>query len=607
MFRFIAIIFDPRNELQLQYAKRLQHQLDTTPGTFKPVLKTEALSVYCTGTRPGQWNTYPLSHNLGVVLGKLFPHTDHTKVFDERETSQITSSLGRVLLKRYWGRYVAILYDSETFTTRVIRDPSGIVPCFAINVSGVHVLFSNTEDCIRLGIPLSLHWDWLKVHLTSNVNERLSGTALREVDPIHPGECFTIAPGEVARSFYWDPFEIATTDVIEDHAEAVEALRHAVDHCVHSWASCHERIIHRLSGGLDSSIIASCLSYAPSTPSVTCFNHYSPGLDSDERRYAHLAADNAGFPLIEHPRVHSTHFKQLHHLNKHPYPMLYRYSLDYGRYEADLAKNLRATAVFSGEWGDPLFYVPAEMHPAIDYVQQHPLGTSTFKVALDTSRNEGCTVWSALYQAYAQGLTRRKRWDHRTITLARYRTLLSQETISYAVSNTDLLHPWLRRETDVPIGKIKHIYDCLLIDLDPIYDHFHEPGDAEHVAPLYSQPLIELCLRIPTYVLATGAWNRAIARRAFADQLPIEIVTRRTKGGVKTHHKAVFASNIDHIRTLLLEGTLANKRIIDRAKLETALSWEPSRLNTILPELYFYLCAEAWIANWQTTRQLDAA
>ena len=76
------------------------------------------------------------------------------------------------------------------------------------------------------------------------------------------------------------------------------------------------------------------------------------------------------------------------------------------------------------------------------------------------------------------------------------RPLLAPEVIRDAKRSAGFLHPLLRQPFD-------------------FYDPLGQGNEAERISPLFSQPLMELCLRIPTYVLTEGGWDRAVARRAF--------------------------------------------------------------------------------------------
>ncbi len=159
------------------------------------------------------------------------------------------------------------------------------------------------------------------------------------------------------------------------------------------------------------------------------------------------------------------------------------------------------------------------------------------------------------------------------------------------------MHPWLADARRAPPGKVWHI-ESLGPPL-PYYDPLGRPEDPEAVHPLLSQPLIELCLRIPTYTLVGGGWDRALARRAFARDLPREILRRRAKGASTATAQRVFESNLPFLREMLLDGLLVRERLLDRAELEGALvPCQSSPEGRFVPVLFQQLATEAWLRRW---------
>jgi hypothetical protein len=119
------------------------------------------------------------------------------------------------------------------------------------------------------------------------------------------------------------------------------------------------------------------------------------------------------------------------------------------------------------------------------------------------------------------------------------------------------------------------------------------------VAPLHSQPLIELCLQLPLYVLTSGGWDRAIARQAFRDELPREVANRRHKGGIEQHVQALFDHNRAFLCELLLDGALVREGIVDRAKLAVVLSGKPGHIiQATTYELMTFIAIEVWSRRW---------
>jgi asparagine synthase (glutamine-hydrolysing) len=139
------------------------------------------------------------------------------------------------------------------------------------------------------------------------------------------------------------------------------------------------------------------------------------------------------------------------------------------------------------------------------------------------------------------------------------------------------------------------------------YESFGGDTDIERTPVLMSQPLMELCLRIPSYVWITGGRDRAIARRAFADVLPPAIVRRQQKGAIDQYNLRIFDANEAYVRDLLLDGLLVKEGLLDRARLERYLTRGASRTGFEYNDvLRHHLCTETWLRRWTQTSQSAA-
>src|SRR6185503_20808441 len=145
------------------------------------------------------------------------------------------------------------------------------------------------------------------------------------------------------------------------------------------------------------------------------------------------------------------------------------------------------------------------------------------------------------------------------------RTVLRQDVMHDISRDSDLVHPWLRAPGRAPNGKIFHVWQMLFPA--EYYNPLGSESDPEQVTPLFSQPLLELAMRIPTWLLTLGGWDRAIARRAFERDLPHRIVTRQTKGGQEEHAKSILVRNMAFAREWLLDGHLVREQLVERDQL----------------------------------------
>jgi asparagine synthase (glutamine-hydrolysing) len=163
-----------------------------------------------------------------------------------------------------------------------------------------------------------------------------------------------------------------------------------------------------------------------------------------------------------------------------------------------------------------------------------------------------------------------------------------------------VVHPWLQDTQGLPRGKAiqLHFLSQLLNRHRPVAGLQYE--DEHH--PLLSQPLIELALRIPIYLLVDGGRTRGLARDAFRDLVPEQIRERGGKGQTTNFMVALFRRNQGFIRDMLLGGALMQERILDRTATEAVLRPErPLRPEDLYPVMSC-IAAEAFARSWAPER-----
>ena len=596
MFRYIAIVWDASNPSASTFAESLcatclEH------AEWHLELSRPGLQVFVTGSIAGVNEAHVLQAEQGVVLGKVFRLRDldarppRRFALTTTDAACILNSAGKVLVTEFWGRYVAF-FQSASGSIRVLRDPSGALPCFRIGHAGVTIVFSWLEDLLRVLTevePCRVNWGALKAHL---IGGSLGGreTALEGVTQILPGESLDLHSGE--STLQWSAMDFARSPAEHDDATATQLLRQGVPACTRAWASCYDTLLLRLSGGVDSSILFSCLAPGKTAADVIGINYYSEGSDSDERHYARLTAMRVGRDLLERERDPDFRIDRLLDIARMPEPIYYTGRLN-AQTDAKLAAAYAAPALFTGAGGDSLFYEFPRWWPAADYLAAKGLCPGFLNAALDAARLGKVSVWQAIELA----LRERRRPDLGERSRQGKSSLLAPEVIREIGDLGRFTHPALRDADDVPIGKYMQTLSLML----PLtyYDPFEQAAAPELVNPLLSQPLVELCLRLPTYLLARGGRGRAVARRAFAPDLPAQIVNRRAKGGLEEHVKAILIANIDFVRTMLLEGQLARAGMLDRRRLEELLSGRPTALPGPISQIHGLVAVEAWLNRWR--------
>jgi asparagine synthase (glutamine-hydrolysing) len=606
VFRYFGFVWDVDHIAAGETVGRLVERLQASGSDWQFALQRPGLAVLHTGaTSPNR--SYALEGDSGLVLGTLFARSgdgDSTAappIFGLPETARIQATGGRHLIQRYWGRYVAFLHEAESRTTRIVRDPTGGLPCFSMNVGGAQIYCSWMEDAMRLGLQFPIHWDYIAAHLCCQRLE-LNFTGLDGVTQVLGGECVAHCRGSETRAFYWNPLRVADENPIDDPMQAVAALRRCTLDSVHAWASSYESIVHTLSGGLDSAIVLACLKDAPARPHIICVNYHSPGAAGDERAFARLAAHRAGYELLERERDVAIGFEPLLQMPRSAVPSLYRYYLENSRPELDLARECKATALFCGEGGDQLFYQARAAFGAGDYLHRRGvvrgLGSEFFRIALDGARVDRVSIWQVLRSAVLHACLGR-RWIAAS-EMGRFTKLMPAEAIDAIKQDARWVHPHFQTRGPTPSGKLWHAYSLTFPAVE-YYDPLGILDGVERVAPLFSQPVLEVCLRIPVDVLTTGGWDRVIARRAFKQDLPQQIATRRGKGAPDEYVKNVLERNFAFVREMLLDGQLIRQKFIDRTQLEAVLSGQPTRAARGETEVYDYLNVEAWLQRFRAS------
>jgi asparagine synthase (glutamine-hydrolysing) len=602
MFRYLAFVWNDRDRAGREAARALLEQHARIAPEWCVGLRGQGIEVRYVRNRAHASTAYELTEGSGVVLGTLFARSAEEvsraapPALGEGDSRAMLDTNGRHLIEEFWGRYVAFLHDGPAHTTWVVRDPSGGMPCYLVRCRGVDLYFSWIDDVLDLlDETLEVNWPYL-IATVCFLREHSSGTALREVTQVLAGECVEIRGGTSRRFFYWDPLAIANTEVIEEAAAAAAAMRRCVADVVHAWASCYEHVLLSLSGGLDSSILLACLRDAPSRPRITAFHYYPLGADLDERRFARAAAARAGTRLIERARDSSFSLQPLIGIHRTPEPTNYPYFLEHSRLDAQLATECGAAAVLIGYGGDQLFYQERAQWAPGDFLHRRGMRPGLLRIALDAARMDQVSLWRVL-RAAASGYLVERRWSVLE-EAGRMRPLLVPEVIAAARRSAEFLHPLLRHPRGAPSGKLWHAHQ--MSQPFDFYDPLGTAHDAQRISPLYSQPLMELCLRIPTYLLTQGGWDRAVARRAFYEELPAEIRNRRHKGGIEEQARLTVQHNRALLQELLLDGELVRTGIIDRAKLAEVLSGRATRIAAGAGELLEYAGIEAWLGRWRS-------
>lgn len=605
MFRYVTIIWNERDAAACSMAECIRERLSEVSRDLQTLFECPGIRVLSTLQGQRAADSCQLWNNTGVVLGTLFrtaavgegTNGIRLKSLDQHETQLVLDSSGKELVDRYWGRYVAFARDAQRGAKLIVRDPMGGLPCFVCEWHGVTVAFSCVIDCLRTGLfNFTLNWRHVAARVALGALP-LRETGLEECMEVHSGSCLRIHGTKAVQTNLWSPTAIDSMQrPLEDINSAASCLKVVTQSCMNSWASCYEDVLLDVSGGLDSAIVAACLAKAPSRPRITAVKFSAQPLPGETRR-ARRVASRLGFELVE-IEVQYQPIAISRILTADPTVNL---DLDVGVPElsdqkVSLAHERGALGIFNGDPGDVLFGASTKEFGARDYVHRHGFDIRALRIALDVALLTNRSWWSVLAEALKKpspGAT----WVMPSLIMA-HRQLAADHARQLVAQHSDLYTP--RAETMdcsppgtseflMPFRRGSTYYNPSRTVLRDIDTH------PEPVYVLRSQPLVELCLRIPPYIKNAGGRDRWVARRAFWNDTPAEIASTLWKDPAPGATHGMLLRTMASVRELLSDGILMREKMLDRRKLEAALAPGPVRRTSFASEVHDYLIAELWV------------
>jgi asparagine synthase (glutamine-hydrolysing) len=158
-------------------------------------------------------------------------------------------------------------------------------------------------------------------------------------------------------------------------------------------------------------------------------------------------------------------------------------------------------------------------------------------------------------------------------------------------------HPWLTGLDRLPPGKRAHVRRITAALVTHLASRRAEAVDLVH--PLLTQPMLELCLSLPTMQLTAGRRGRDLARRAFGDRLPEMVRERRSKGDLSADFGRALAASLPALRAHLLDGRLAAEGVIDRERTDAVLDADHLAWRGDYGDVMTAAAIESWVRVWE--------
>lgn len=542
-----------------------------------PCLTTDFCSVFASADTP------VLAIPGGVAIGHVFCR-DNTPAPPKLRALASPQQAADYLLRQCWGNYVLVQIRNDPFPRiEVLRDPSGGVPCIHAIASGQGFITSDVCLATALGLHRrEIDWEFMPQAL-AYPQAKTTRTALVGVRELLPGCSLLVEGNDATIREEWSPWTfVARERRHRTPEEAAAEVRSSVTQVVRTWAETDRSVLLELSGGLDSSIVASCL--RRTSARVTCYNLVTPVPGADERRYAKLMADVLGVELrsetlrVEDARVSFA----VPQSAVTPRVAALQYAVDGAMGRA--ADTCGATSFFSGGGGDTVFCYLRSAAPAADAFRERGI-QGGLSATHDLSVLHQCTFWKAA-RLTLRKLTRRDAVDFKAD-----RTFLDPA----CAIDPPPRHPWLNAPDNALAGDALRIID--LAGTQVFREVIPRAGKRPMRLPLLSQPVMEACLKAPAWMWIAGGRNRAIARMAFADALPRDVLHRRSKGSFTNYVGLVFRQHRHQIRDFLLQGHLRERGFLDTGALEQCLATDVPLHDATFMRILSLCAAENWVRN----------
>jgi asparagine synthase (glutamine-hydrolysing) len=525
----------------------------------------------------------------GAVVGDV--HYRHgpsdVRVDAPAETERLVQACrSGELAKQCWGSFLALQQRSDDGSSEAYHSPFSSLPVYYATLPGAVVLASDAALLKALGeSPCTIDWGSIAIQIAYD-DFAFRSTCITGIRELRCGQALQWRRDHspIVRSI-WNPWAHAATDEwFDDEAAALERLEREMVRCtaarIHGLASP----LLDLSGGLDSSVLAALIS--KNGIDVQAVNMFSPATEGDERSFARAVADHLGIALTEAaPQADLVDIRRCAspHLPR-PHARSFVQEID----RLTLAATSHTAAFINGGGGDAVFCHLQSSGPAVDVLRSPGSAAGFLRTVHEIAATAQVSFWVALRKALAKTTRSTSR-----VKLVGNPKFLSGDVIA-APSGDEL--PWPPPPRGVLPGKLEHVRGIYSSCFN--MQGFARSSNMKAVFPLLSQPLVETCLRIPTWMWLAQGHDRYLARKIAGKWLPSQVAWRRSKGGLGQLQRDIYRLNKLAVREMLLDGVLQANGIIDRAAIEAQMVPGSELRSDQFPRLLRLCDFEAWALHW---------
>jgi asparagine synthase (glutamine-hydrolysing) len=501
-----------------------------------------------TGSQPmaddsGNWITYN---------GEIY---NYIEVRDELGAGQFqTTSDTEVILRSYqkWGQecvqhfrgmFSFALWDEREKLLFCARDRFGIKPFYYHQDGPLFYFASEPKALLPFVKDIRTNMEALKEYLAFQFC--LDGKTLFEgIQELNPAHTLMIKDGKISTRKYWEV--MYEPDFSHDEKFYEERLRELIRDSVHIHTRSDVPIGAYLSGGVDSSAIASLACSDDPKNFMGFIGKFSEGPEFDESAFAREVAEKNGFPLKEITITAKDFTNKMRDVIYHmDYPTAGPGS--FPQYMVSQMAVKHRKVVMGGQGGDEIF--GGYTRYLIAYFEQ------CIKAAIDGTMDNGNFI--VTYESILPSLTSLRNykpllqefWKDELFEPMdrRYFRLINRANTIGDEVNWEMLDDFSAFQTfrgifnSENIGKESYFdlmthfdFETLLPALLHVEDRVSMAHGLESRVPFLDHPIIELAARMPPNVKFKNGNLKHILRKAVKPFIPASVYARMDKMGFPT-------------------------------------------------------------------------
>ncbi len=567
-----------------------------------------------TGAQPmqdqaGNWITYNGEIYNYVELREELGKENFRTTSDTEVILQAYQKWGTECVTHLRGMFAFALWDEAHQTLFCARDRFGIKPFYYTLVGNVLYFASEIKALLPFVDRIETNLEGFKDYLAFQFC--LAGkTLFSGVDELLPGHSLTITSGSLHLSRYWEVYYDLDFDHTAKYFE--EKLQALLEESVRLHLRSDVPLGAYLSGGLDSSSVASLAGRQVNGDFVAFTGKFSLGPDYDESHYARALAEWRGFPLYEID-ITAVDFinnirKVIYHLDQ---PIAGPGS--FPQYMVSHLASKHRKVVLGGQGGDEIFggytrYLIAYFEQCIKAAIEGTMHSGNFVVTYESiiPNLKALRNYKPLLQEFwREGLF--ESMDRRYFRLVNRAPLLEDEI------NWELLNAYSPFETFCSIFNGDNVrkesyfdlmthfdFKTLLPALLHVEDRVSMAHGIESRVPLLDHPLVEFAATMPSNIKFKDGTMKQVLKDAMRPLLPPLITEREDKMGFPTPLVEWLKGEAREFVFDIFSSTAAqNRALTNNRKVLDGLVKEPKFGRKV----WGLLCLELWQQEFHDQEQ----